>query len=63
MEFDYKKVTNLEFDGVDYRDYPDYCDAYVVSADYDGVPMTEEQIEELNENREFVYERLMNHLF
>jgi hypothetical protein len=59
---DYSKIDNIEFDGIDHSDAPDYCDAYIVSANYDGVPMTEEQIEELNEDSEFVYESLMNYL-
>ena len=59
---DYKKIGNIEFDGIDHKDYPDYCDAYIVSAEYDGEQMTEEQIEELNDDRDFVYESLMDYL-
>jgi hypothetical protein len=62
MTLDYNKITNIEFDGIDHSDYPDYCDAYIVSADYDGQPMTEEQLEELCEDGDFVYESLMNYL-
>ncbi len=59
---DLTKVTNIEFDGVDHRDYPDYCDAHIVSANYEGREMTEFEIEELNDDRDYVYERLMDHL-
>jgi len=52
-------VTNIEFDGIDHRDYPDFCDAYISAADYDGEPMTETELEELNEDRKFVYENLL----
>jgi hypothetical protein len=62
-EIDYSKISNIEFDGIDTRDYPDFSDAYIVSADYDGQPMTDEQLEELNEDRCFVHERVFNHLF
>ena len=24
------------FEGIDHRDYPDYCDAFIASAEYDG---------------------------
>jgi hypothetical protein len=34
-----------------------------MSANYDGEPMTEEQLEEVNEDGSFVYESLMNHLY
>lgn len=60
---DYKKIDNVEVDGIDTNDYPDFCDAYILSADYDGVPMTEDQIEELNQDRDFVYECVQNQLF
>ena len=47
---DYKKIDNIEIDGIDTKDYPDFCDAYIVSADYDGVPMTDEQLDEINDD-------------
>ena len=61
---DLSKVDDLEFDGIDSKDHPDYSDAYICRGCYDGKEMTEEQIEDLNYNeREFVYEALMNYLF
>ena len=63
VNLDYKLISNTQFDGIDYNDYPDYCDAYIVSADYDGVEMTEEQIELLNDDRNYVYEKLMDYLY
>ena len=59
---DYKKIDNIELDGIDTRDYPDFCDSFICSADYNGVPMTEEQLDELNEDGEFVYDRVMESL-
>jgi hypothetical protein len=60
---DYKKIRNIEFNGINHQDCPDYCDAYIVSAEYDGKEMTETQIEELNDDRGFVYESLMDYLY
>ena len=59
----YKLIDNIEVDGIDTKDYPDFCDAFIASADYDGKPMTDEQLEELNEDSDFVYECVQNHLF
>jgi len=59
---DYKKIDNIEIDGIDTKDYPDFCDAYISSADYDGVPMTDEQLDELNEDRDYVYGHIMDYL-
>ena len=59
---DYKKIDNIEVDGIDTKDYPDFCDAYISSADYYGVPMTEEQLDEINDDGQFQYECIMNDL-
>ena len=31
VELDYSKVHDIEVDGIDTRDYPDFCDAYIAS--------------------------------
>ncbi len=57
---DLTKVTNLFFSGIDNFDYPDFCDMYASSGDYDGKKMTQKQLDELNDNhRDFVYEKFM----
>ena len=57
---DYKKIDNIEVDGIDFKDYPDFSNAYIVSADYDGKPMTDEQLDEINDDGDFQYECIMN---
>lgn len=59
----YDLIDNIEVDGIDTNDYPDFCDAFIVSADYDGQPMSEAQIEELNENSSFIHDCVYNQLF
>jgi hypothetical protein len=59
---DYSLITNIEFDGIDHSDYPDYCDAYIVRALYNGFEMSIEMLDELNEDRDYVYDRLMEYL-
>ena len=45
-----KKVVDLEVDGVDPRDYPDFADAYFSNGCYeDGTPLTDEELERLND--------------
>lgn len=53
----------VEFEDIDHSDAPDYCDAYITYAEQDGVPLTEEELDELNEDRDYVYELLMDHLY
>jgi hypothetical protein len=60
--FDYNLISDVEFDGVYRDDHPDYSDAYILQAKYDGVEMTEEQLELLNEDTQYVYETLWERL-
>jgi len=43
-------ITDLKFDDVDHKDYPDYCDAYVIEARYCDRPMTDNELYDLNNN-------------
>ena len=61
MEFD--KIDNITMGGVDTADYPDFCDAYIESADYKGVEATEEELDIMNADSDFVYECLQDWLF
>jgi hypothetical protein len=60
---DKTKVSNIKFEDVDYKDYPDFCDCFISYAELDGVPMTEVELQELNEDRDFVHEKLIDNLF
>ena len=45
-----KKVVDLEVDGVDPRDYPDFSDAYFSYASYeDGTLLTEDELNQLTD--------------
>lgn len=46
---------SIELEDVDMRDYPDFCDAYISYAEReDGTPLTNEELELLNEDGELV---------
>jgi hypothetical protein len=57
------KITGVRFEGIDYSDSPDFVDSFITYAERGGVPLTEEELDELNEDRETVYELLMNYLY
>ena len=61
MELD--KISNIELGGIDTNDYPDFCDAFIESAEYNGVQLTDAELDELNCNSEFVYDCVLNELF
>ena len=63
MTFDYDLIDNIEIDGIDTNDYPDFCDAYIVSADYNGKAMTSTELDDLNEDSGYVYERVLSSIF
>jgi hypothetical protein len=62
-KLDYSKISDVEFEDIDHNDYPDYCDAYIIRATYDGVEMTEEQLELLNDDHDFKYQKLFDTIF
>ena len=62
---DYKKLSSVEIDGIDMADYGDFCDAYISYAEYNGVPMTDEQLENLANDKgysAFVNETIFNQM-
>ncbi len=56
---DLTQVDNVEIDGINPADYPDFCDAYIIAADYNGEPMSEAQLNKLNECSDFVYDHIL----
>tara|TARA_R110000803_G_scaffold169939_1_gene232970 strand:+ start:435 stop:611 length:177 start_codon:yes stop_codon:yes gene_type:complete len=41
-----KKLFNLEFENVDYKDFPNFSDAFITYAEYeDGTPLTQAELE------------------
>ena len=63
-DFDLSKIEDIEIDGLDYRDAPDFVDAYISSATYEGREMTDEELEYLNEYyTDFVYDEVSKRAF
>ena len=57
------QFENIEVDGLDYSDAPEFCDAYISHAELNAIPLTEEQLEQLNENDEFVFHSVEKYLY
>lgn len=60
---DYKLITNVEVEDIETADYPKFSNAFIAYAEYKGVPMTEEQLDELNDNSDYVYDCINNQLY
>lgn len=56
---DYSKLTNVEVNGINTKDAPDFCDAYISYAEYKGIECSESQLDELNSDSSFVYEQII----
>ena len=64
LELNGRTVVDATVDGIDPRDYPDFCDAYFDTAFYeDGTALTDDELIELTDNNsdvlhEMVYNRI-----
>ena len=62
MIIDYKLISNVSLEDIDYSDAPDFCDAFIESADYNGEPMTEKMLNFINEDSDLIHELLLDYL-
>lgn len=60
---DYSQIENVEIDGINHRDAPDFVDAFICSATYKGREMTDSELDRLNEDSDYVYEAVQDHLY
>ena len=63
MNINLKEVSDIEFEDVDPKDYPDFCDAFISSATYKGRKMTEKELDKLNDDSDFLYIQLIDYLY
>lgn len=57
-----KMINNIAFENVDKNDHPDYSDAFISHAEINGVPLSDEELDELNQDSCFVHEKLLESL-
>ena len=60
---DYSRIDDVEVEGIDYSDSPDFCDAYVAKATYNDPEhgyrqLTEGELDELNLDSDWVHEQV-----
>lgn len=63
QKMDYSKIDNIVFEGINTKDAPSFADTFIQSADYDGVPMTDTQLDEINDDGDYVYEQLLDYIY
>jgi hypothetical protein len=63
MKLDYSKITVDEMD-INTADYPDFCDSFIISASWeDGTPLNDAELDELNDDADFVYNEICKRVF
>jgi len=55
-------IDNIVFQ-YDSKNFPEFTDTLILSADYDGIPMNEEQLDEINQDSDFIHETLFTQLY
>jgi len=57
------QISNIDIDGIDLRDAPDFVDAYIMDARVDGRQATDEELDQMNDDGEFRYGQVMESLY
>jgi len=54
----------LQVEGINYSDYPDFCDAYISGGYFvDGEPLDDEAIEKLNQDNDVIYSAVEKYIY
>jgi hypothetical protein len=62
-DFKLDLIKDVEIDDIDMRDYPDFCDAFLVGATYTGRELTEDELEYIQDsNPDWFYDQVWNTL-
>jgi hypothetical protein len=63
-EYDLNLITDIDIEGIDMRDYPDFCDAFLVGATYKGRELTDEELERIQDsNPDWFYEQVWDYIY
>jgi hypothetical protein len=62
------KYIDIELNGINTNDYPDFCDAFISSANVlldneDIREATEKELDELNQDSSYVYDLVVERIF
>jgi hypothetical protein len=57
------EVEDIEVEDINWKDVPDFCNAFISNATIDGEEATEKQLEALNDDGDFRYECIMDYIF
>ncbi len=60
-----REIVDMQVDGIDMRDYPDFCDAFISEAYYadTGEALTDDDLDTLNDDSDLVYSLVESALY
>ena len=56
------EIEDIEVEDIEWEDVPDFCNAFIASATVNGHDATEQELDTINEDSDFVYACTMEHL-
>ena len=62
IKLDYSLISEIELE-INTADAPDFSDSYITAAMYGDRPMTDDELDVLNDDSEFVYEAVIARLY
>jgi len=64
LDINLVNFDTFEVEDVDRKDYPDFCDAFIGYAEFNnGTPLSDNELDELNEESEIVYEAAYDSMY
>lgn len=65
MKFLQRTIVDVEVEDIETSDYPDFSDAWISSARWEdtGEMLSDPELEELNDNKDLVYEAIMKVIY
>ena len=60
-----REICDIEIDGIDHKDYPDFVDAYIYSAYWKdtGKKLTDKELEELQDDGSLTYDLVIDYIY
>ena len=56
------KIENVVIEGLDWSDYPKFCDAYIAEAEFEGRQLDDLELDALNEDLDFVMQCVADYI-
>ena len=63
LKLDYSLIEDVTFDGIDFKDVPDFCDAFICDAKVEGRQATDEELDQMNDDGQFRYDMVMESVY